>query len=274
MGRLIEPWVNEMDEERLLSAEDRNLRGPYRDYFITKRQNYLAVIRDLPELWDCFLRLDEIWTRDLDDMRTVTEKERPLLIAMFRHSHQQFRIAFELGFSTAITEAFNIMRGSIDTAMVAHKIFREPNLALVWLRKDEGKAEKKRFRETFKSANLFPGQYGLAELKTFYGDYSELGTHPGLGAISLHTKIEARSTGQDWSHTYLETDGKRAVAFLFRMLEASAIVEGACFACFEDRLKLDSELMSMRSKFQKYKNDTAWVINHQILNAKANSASP
>jgi len=52
-----------MDDQILLLAEDKNLREPYREYFITKRRNYLAVIRDLPELWDCFLRLDEIWAR-------------------------------------------------------------------------------------------------------------------------------------------------------------------------------------------------------------------
>lgn len=65
-----------MDNQVLAAAEDSNLRGPYRDYFITKRNNYLNVIRDLPELWDCFLKLDEIWARDLDNMRMVTEKER------------------------------------------------------------------------------------------------------------------------------------------------------------------------------------------------------
>jgi hypothetical protein len=229
--------------------------------------NYLAVVRDLPELWDCFLRLDEMWARGLNNMQVVTERERPPLIAMFRHSHQQFRIAFELGFSTAITEAWSIMRGSIDTAMVAHKIFREPNLLVVWLRKNDGKVEMKTYKEAFKSGNLFPARYGLAELRSFYRDYSEWGTHPGPGTMSLHTTIEATATGQDWTHTYLETNGKRAVTFLFQMLEAATLVEGACFNCFEDRLRLDSDLMDKRMKFAKCKKDTAEVINNQILTA-------
>jgi hypothetical protein len=262
-----------MDDPILLPDEDKNLRGEYREYFITKRKNYLAVVRDLPELWDCFLRLDDIWARELSNMRVVTEKERPPIIAMFRHSHQQFRIALELGFSTAITEAFSIMRGSIDTAMVAYKIFREPKMLTVWLRKDGGRAERKAFRDAFKSTNLFPAQYGVAELKSFYSDYSEYGTHPGLGAIALHMTITGRATGQDWNHTYLETNGKRAVAFLYRMLEASALVEGTCFTCFEDRLKFDSELVNMRTRFNRCKQDTAWVIKNQILPAQTSSAS-
>jgi hypothetical protein len=83
----------------------------------------------------------------------------------------------------------------------------------------------------------------------------------------MHIKIEGRATGQDWNHNYLETDGKRACAFLFRMLEASALVEGACFNCFQDRLKLDTKLMDMRTEFDKCKKNAAWVINNQILTA-------
>jgi hypothetical protein len=186
---------------------------------------------------------------------------------MFMHSHQQFRIAFELGFSTAISEAWSTMRGSIDTAMVAHKIFREPNLLAVWIRKNDGRAEKNAYREAFKSANLFAAQFGLAKLQSFYRDYSESGTHPGLGAMSLHTKIEATATGQDWNYTYLETDGKRTAAFLFQMLEASTLIEHALFNCFEDRLRLDPDLVDLRTQFIKCENGAAWVINNQILTA-------
>jgi hypothetical protein len=63
-----------ISEPILLPFEDKNLREPYREYFTTKRKNYQAVVRDVPELWDCFLRLDEIWARDLDQMQIVTEK--------------------------------------------------------------------------------------------------------------------------------------------------------------------------------------------------------
>jgi len=154
-------------------------KGPTANTSLRNARNYLAVVRDLPELWDCFLRLDEIWTRDLSNMRSVPQKERLPVITMFMHSHQQFRIAFELGFSTAISEAWSTMRGSIDTAMVAHKIFREPNLLAVWIRKNDGRAEKNAYKEAFKSANLFPAQFRLAKLQSFYRDYSESGTTSG-----------------------------------------------------------------------------------------------
>jgi hypothetical protein len=47
-----------MDDQILLPAEDKNLRGPYREYFITKRKNYLTVVgRERPHF--CF----ECWRR-------------------------------------------------------------------------------------------------------------------------------------------------------------------------------------------------------------------
>lgn len=75
------------------------------------------------------------------------------------------------------------------------------------------------------SGNLFPAQYGLAELKSFYREYSEWGKHPGLGAIAMHSKLEVNLSGLDWQHTCLETDPKRTVALLFQVLLASAMIE-------------------------------------------------
>lgn len=251
-----------MDDKLLLSFEDASLCEPYREYLKTKRQNFKNIIEQVPELWACFQRLDAVWARDLENMRKV-ERSRTLIVLLFRHSHQQFRVAFELGCSSALTEAFSIMRGSIDSGMIAHKICREPQLLAVWACKNDGKAEAKLFRETFKSANLFPAQYGLDKLQSFYRDYSEYGTHPGVGALSLHSMS---SDGRNWQHSYLET-GKRLVAFLFRMLQASAMVENACFECFKDRLNFDIGLIGMRSDLARRTDEAAAVVN-QILSSK------
>ncbi len=96
-----------------------------------------------------------------------------------------------------------------------------------------------------------------------YRDYSEYGTHPGVGALSLHATSD---DGRNWQHSYLET-GKRLVAFLFRMLEASAMVENACFECFKDRLHLDAELVRMRSELAQRTDGAAAAVN-RILQSK------
>jgi hypothetical protein len=86
----------------LLPFEDRSLRGEYRKYFIQKRKNNQVMLRDLPELWDCCLRLDEIWMRGLSDMQIHRNPSCVVTLALFRNAHGNFRIAFELAFSTAL----------------------------------------------------------------------------------------------------------------------------------------------------------------------------
>src|SRR5438445_12337862 len=102
------------DKEFLLSFEDKNLRGEYRNYFIAKRENYFAIIQLLPELWDCFLKLDEIRKHEFADLERLRDAKQILPLQLFLNSHAQFRVAFELGFSTCIAEAWNIVRSAIE----------------------------------------------------------------------------------------------------------------------------------------------------------------
>jgi hypothetical protein len=52
--------TNALRTQILLPYEEEILRGDYRDYFIAKRTNYFATIHSFPNLWDCYLKLDEI----------------------------------------------------------------------------------------------------------------------------------------------------------------------------------------------------------------------
>ncbi len=166
-----------IETQILLPFEEKNLRGGYRDYFVAKRTNYFATIHTFARLWNCYLGLDEIWEREFSDLQRITQPGQALPIKLFSNCHAQFRIAFELGFSTCIGEAWNIVRSSIETAVQAHKIWREPKLALVWAKKGDGPQEQKAYQAAFEShkkESLFPVEHGLRELYTYYGDYSEL----------------------------------------------------------------------------------------------------
>jgi hypothetical protein len=240
------------DEKVLLPFEESKLCGKYRDYLITKRKNYEVLLRDLPELWDCFLALDEVWMRGLSDMETNHVPSRALITSFFRSAHGNIRIAFELAFSTAINQAFNIMRTSIDAAVIAHKIHREPKLAAVWLQKDRGPLEKKAYKqafETHRQKSMFPQEHGLADLYKFYCAYSDWGVHPGLPAIAIRNKTETKGNQHILHFTYLEADPERIPSFVWMILKPSALVEATFFNCFEQRLKLDVDLLRMRYVF-------------------------
>ena len=259
-----------VETQILLPFEEKNLRGDYRDYFIAKRTNYFRNIHTFAQLWNCYLGLDEIWERGLSDLRRITQPGQVLPIKLFSNCHAQFRVAFELGFSTCIGEAWNIVRSSIETAVQGHKIWREPNLALVWAKKDDGPQELKVYRAAFESnkkESLFPVEHGLRELYSYYGDYSELGTHSTISALALRHNIEVDDKDVSWRHEYLETKPERIASFLFTMLTACALVEKAFFDCFDSRLKLDTDLMKMREVFEVQKRQTAdWILKEFNFN--------
>jgi hypothetical protein len=250
-------------KDMLLSVEDQNIRGEYRKYFIAKRTNYFASIQAFPELWDCFLKLDEIWVREFSDIEQISHSKQFLPLPLFVKSHAQFRIAFELGFSTCIPEAYTIARNAIDAVVIAHKIFREPKLGHLWLDRDKGKKEQKAYHKAFeenKRESLFPKAHGLKELHEFYAAFSETGTHPTLAAMAMSYGYETNAQGVVWTHNYLEADPKKIALSLQYMLNAFALVEKALYDCFEDRLKLDHELAKMKSEFVQNQKQSAQLI--------------
>ena len=258
-----------MGGEILLPFENRAFNGPYRDYFIQKRKNYEVVVRDIPELWDCFLKLDEIWTRSLSDLEVQRNGTEVLISTFFRHAHANFRIAFELTFSLAINQAWNLGRTSIDATVIALKLRREPHLMKVWLSKDKGKAEHKeyqRFFENERKANLFPDGHGLDELYKFYRFYSEIGAHPGLASLALRldSAVDGRKTTLNF--TYLEANEERIPSSIFMVLKPYVLIEGVFFDCFKTRLHLDDKLTDMRSEFHRCYAHAAKVVREHFTN--------
>ena len=55
------------EESGLLVAFERQiLPTEYKAYYRTKRNNFFASIQKLPELWHCYMMLDQIWFREID----------------------------------------------------------------------------------------------------------------------------------------------------------------------------------------------------------------
>jgi len=265
------------DPQILLPVEEKAVRGEYRDYFISKRNNYFASIQGFPELWECFLRLDEIWMREFSDLERIREPGQILPLQLFMNSHAQFRVAFELAFSSCMGEAWNIVRSSIESAVQAHKIHREPKLALVWARRDDSPASKKAYKRAFdeyKQEALFPARHGLDGLYGYYRNYSEWGTHPTLAAMALRHSIEKTPADMNIRHEYLESRPERLAAFLFIMLKACGLIERACFDCFKVRLDLDTQLMRMRLEFDRRKAAAANVISRRFKLREQMNVSP
>jgi len=237
------------ENDLLLPFEKAHLRGDYKDYFMTKRNNFFATIQVFPGLWQCFSMLDDAWMREFQDLQRLREVRHMLPGILFMNGHAQFRIAWELGFSCCIGEAWNVLRSGIESVAHAHKVYREPHLAEVWSAKDDGPKELQAFKVAFernKKDSLFPAQHGLDKLHHFWSQFSELGTHTTVSSLARRFAEEKTAEDVNWQLNYFEADSERTAIFLFSLLLAAAHMENAFFGCFETRLKLDPILMSKR----------------------------
>jgi hypothetical protein len=121
------------DEDLLLPFEKHVLREPYRQYVRVKRNNRFATIQALPKIWTCFVLLDAICERELQDLYQVIDPAVRLPLSLFMGSFLRMRVAFELGFSGCVGECADLMRGAIEYAVQAKRIAEHPGLAEIWL---------------------------------------------------------------------------------------------------------------------------------------------
>jgi|ERR1700674_3826011 len=247
------------DADFSLALERGILRGDYKEYFKTKRHNFLASIRQFPALWECFQLLDQIWLREFNVMDPLQEPVQILPMVLFMYAHGQLRVARELGFSCCFGEAWNTVRSGIEAVVHGYKLIREPGLLRVWIEKNDGKLQKGAFHRAFeahKKENLFPSKYGLDELYRTYVDFSEFGTHSTIGALSLHAGTDYIPSSLALIHNYFEVEPKRIALYLARILVTSSHMERAFFNGFDSRLKLDTELPKMRAEFSVAEDST------------------
>src|ERR1700752_1064031 len=99
----------------LLPIEKTHLHGEYKNYFLHKRHNFFATIQAFPKLWDCFLLLYEVWFRGFTVFKLLTDLLQPFPLIFLMNAHAQYRTAFELGFSTRLGDAWNVLRTAIES---------------------------------------------------------------------------------------------------------------------------------------------------------------
>lgn len=243
-----------LEENLLLPYERMIFRSGWKDYFKVKRECWLATIRRFPELWSLFLRLDEILLRGFDDCEQLKDLDKMLPLLLFIKSHQSMRVAAELGFSTHLTQAHDSTRGAIESAVIGHKIYREPMLAEVFFCKDDGKAELEKFNDNFirhKKDNLFPNHLPfLAELGEIHSFLSETATHTTVSSLARHYTESDDDLYHYKKVTYTETDPEKIAMSLYYMISAFSCTEKAFYDAFSPRLKLDDKLQGMRGRFE------------------------
>ena len=244
--------------KNLLPIEEEAFHAPYARYYSRKRQNFLESLKVFRGVWDCLQLLSDVWEREMSDLETVLDQYHLLPKMLFSAAHARFLTAIELGFSCCIGDCYSILRDGIESISHAHKIFAEPQMTSVWAEKLNGKSEEEAYDQVFtynKKKNLYPDKHGLEKLHFYYGKFCELATHSSVVSLGKGFKDASTGTNIRWEFHYFETNQARLALFLFTLLEVSAYMEEVFYACFEPRLTLDHELVSMRQKFIKLKEE-------------------
>jgi hypothetical protein len=249
------------DENEILGKfEQANVPEPYREYYVAKRHNFFASIEGFRSLWDCFMLLDKIWICELEDMKKANDINKMFPLILFINAHAKMRIAFELGFSGCLPEAHSILRDAIESSAHGHRIFSDSKRLQAWLEKNDGKPGKKAFEDEFwneKEERLFDG---LSELYRLWKQFSESGSHTNINSVASRFVVKESSAHVEWLLNYTGVEPKVLVQALFEMLLVFHLMEEVLFKDCNDRLKLDTELDAMRTKFHRDKESVRHII--------------
>ncbi len=250
----------------LLPFERQAITGDFKEFFKTKRNNFLATIQRFPRLWKIFQELDEIWLREIKDLHGLRETRQRVPALLFIHAHLKFRLAVEMIFSCCVAEAWGIARVGIESVAYAYKIYRQPKLAVVWLAKDDGNEERRRFKEAFedrKKDSLFGAQQDLAKLYEYWRNFSDWGGHTTVATMATRFRQTNNASTIDWRLDYFETKETRIVTSVYTLIHAGWLMEHVFTEVFRTRFELDTTLVGMRKSFEAEHLGLARVIQRQ-----------
>lgn len=228
----------------------------YLKYRNIKENNLVATVQSFPHLWKLFMQLDDILMKEFETTSPLSDQRQLIPRMLMTHAHSQFRLATELAFSTCPHEAYSLMRGAIESAVFAEKLFRHPELVKVWMSRREGEAEKREFERHFRAnrkKNLFTGKRELEKLHGHWVQWSELSSHSSMDDMARRTQMETSGGAENFVIHYFERDQQYVCMAALQGLEGMALIESLLYTMFEGRLQLHPTLTQERQAFERSK---------------------
>ncbi len=245
----------------LLPFETERFRPEYLKYFTDKRHNFKTSLSKFRGVWDSLQLLNDIWMREFSGLEHSIQADRMLPLVIFKFAHSKFLVAIELGFSCCVADSYSILRNGIEATAHAHRIFREPTLAEVWAKKASDKAVYNAAFEENKKKSLYPDDLPIGKLHFYWTHFSESSTHSSADSVGLSFEQKKVDGKILWGINYFQNNPKRLAVFFLALLIASFHMETVFFDCFEERLKLDSQLVTMRGTFARMKEEQRNFLN-------------
>jgi hypothetical protein len=257
----------QLNEQDLLgNFEQRELRSPYKDYYMVRRNNLFASIEAFRDLWDCFMLANEIWMREFADMHSVSSTGQMFPLALYMNAHAKMLVAMELAFSGCVSEAHSILRDAIESLAHAHRVLSDVALQRIWVERNDGEAGRKAFDREFwhsKREKLF---VGLPDLYDLWKQFSDWGSHTNMESIMLRFNIHEDASHIEWRMNYTGIDPDTLEKVLCGILNVFGRMQQIFYEDFRGRLQLDHELMALCTRFHRNKESVrvAIIRKHNI----------
>lgn len=235
------------------------------DYWEIPNKNFERSVINLAVLWKLFNNLDTIFHRGLDDCSTNAGVKNVTPLLFFWQSHRYIRTSIKLLFSTQLPEALNILRMSIEPAVIGKKMLDNFNSVKIWIEQDKTEDTKKEYNKMFvrnKRNNLFPeNDQLLNSLYSYWQDYSNLATHTNKDGTDFWLISSDSDLNKIFNVKYVEHKESIILAYLISALRCSEIIEKLFYREFNSRLKLDTGLAQLRDEFSiLHKNERLRII--------------
>lgn len=246
--------------ERFLFPEEQQIIvGNFREYFLTKRYNFVATINNYRDLSDLYFQVDKNW---LDAISALGDIQNgywivPAQLTIF--CFRELRLAAELLFCCCTTPGYGHLRTAIESFVQAQKILRQPELGKVWQSRDQDRKEyNKHFKADFRT-NMFPEHSGFEHLHKIWAMLCDAGPHPNVTSIGISSSTTTSNTDVLWRLEFFEVDEGEISKNVLLMIQSALDMFKTTYSSFHERLSQEPEML---------RTLTAHLVGYSRLRAK------
>jgi hypothetical protein len=240
----------EMDDGAFLTEREREiLSEPYRHRVADRRHNWNVNTVELRPLWDCFMLLDAVWSREIQAMYgDICDENEVFPYFLVGAAHTKVHVIIDLCFSDYIMEALSILRGAIENVVHACRLLTRPELIQVWMNRDKDALSQRSWEQEFwfrKESRLFDGMPELFLAWKMCSDVSH------ANCRSLLQRYHA-AEGNEGVCALNYTDGSadNFPLMVAGILQVLTNLERRAFDSMSSHLQFDAELLEMRDKLE------------------------
>lgn len=160
------------------------------EFFEMTKENSYATFFKYPKQFSQLVQIDGFF-REAIECAQNSKHWFPYLFILKAHS--AFLAALELIMGTQAQEAYMVMRGALENALYGYYIFQNPDLAEVYLKRDENEQTKTEMKNKFRNRAIIEllkkddTKLGSA-VEALYERTIDFGAHPNEKSLSASFK--------------------------------------------------------------------------------------